>query len=566
MKVLPQINLTGITGSLGAVPVYVFGESGNYTGLMSRTDESGEILFQLPVGVYTFRADYEANQFRATGEVLADQAIPILLDISGGQRTLRVLDDKPTVLESGVLSLSAAPNTNKVQVDYFGQQYLTESPAALDTTVDIGHGKIELTLRDRGGVLSNVQVYLFITEGRYLGLTQTSDRDGKVSFTVPAGSYKLRVDHLANKYWTELINVIESDVEAVDFEIGDISATTVNNPFPVRSDIKAVDVKIDDRSVTPVKKSLRRNKSFLRRSSVKAVDFEISDSPATTVSNSSPTRSNSGRAVDMPLLASSGSTDGAVSADTISTEAKAYYYISDHLSTAQLLTNDTGEVVWQGDYSPFGDVNIIIDEVGNNFRFPGQYFDAESGLYYNWHRFYDPEMGRYINADPIGLAGGMNLYAYVGGDPVNFVDPMGLVDLNLHDRNTSAFLANHLYSDPNNYTVGAHGSPSKIANDRRGLENRETLSPAQLAQMINDQDNYNGQDIKLLASETGKGDDSFAEQLARELGLLGHNVQVSASSEGVSIGFSSMRLVGSNTRTYNLTSVRVENGGHWNNF
>ncbi len=63
----------------------------------------------------------------------------------------------------------------------------------------------------------------------------------------------------------------------------------------------------------------------------------------------------------------------------------------------------------------------------NNLRFPGQYYDAETGLHYNWHRFYDPETGRYITADPIGLAGGMNLYAYVAGDPVNAVDPEGLM-------------------------------------------------------------------------------------------------------------------------------------------
>jgi RHS repeat-associated protein len=52
--------------------------------------------------------------------------------------------------------------------------------------------------------------------------------------------------------------------------------------------------------------------------------------------------------------------------------------------------------------------------------------DTESGLYYNWHRFYDPETGRYISADPIGLAGGINLYAYTGGDPINWIDPEGL--------------------------------------------------------------------------------------------------------------------------------------------
>lgn len=59
---------------------------------------------------------------------------------------------------------------------------------------------------------------------------------------------------------------------------------------------------------------------------------------------------------------------------------------------------------------------------------PGQYYDSETGLHYNWHRYYDSSTGRYISADPIGLAGGMNLYAYVGGNTVNAVDPWGLAE------------------------------------------------------------------------------------------------------------------------------------------
>ncbi len=61
------------------------------------------------------------------------------------------------------------------------------------------------------------------------------------------------------------------------------------------------------------------------------------------------------------------------------------------------------------------------------FRFPGQYYDTESGLHYNWHRYYDPETGRYISADPIGFEGGdVNLYVYVWSNPVNWMDPEGL--------------------------------------------------------------------------------------------------------------------------------------------
>ena len=83
-------------------------------------------------------------------------------------------------------------------------------------------------------------------------------------------------------------------------------------------------------------------------------------------------------------------------------------------------------MVWQAAYLPFGEAQLRVGTVTNNLRFPGQYFDAETGLHYNWNRYYDPGTGRYLSPDPIGLEGGLNLYAYVGNDPVNWMDPEGL--------------------------------------------------------------------------------------------------------------------------------------------
>jgi RHS repeat-associated protein len=106
-------------------------------------------------------------------------------------------------------------------------------------------------------------------------------------------------------------------------------------------------------------------------------------------------------------------------------DATMYYYHNDHLGTPKRLTDVSGTVVWAANYEPFGNVLESVASVSNNLRFPGQYFDQETGLHYNVFRDYDPAIGRYVQSDPIGLIGGTNTYAYALGNPITHVDPTG---------------------------------------------------------------------------------------------------------------------------------------------
>lgn len=110
--------------------------------------------------------------------------------------------------------------------------------------------------------------------------------------------------------------------------------------------------------------------------------------------------------------------------DQTVTEVLTYLH-TDHLNTPRMATNSSGAVVWRWEGDAFG-VAQPNSTITINLRFPGQYFDQETELHYNWNRYYNPSTGRYITGDPIGLNGGLNSYIYAKSNPLRFADPKGL--------------------------------------------------------------------------------------------------------------------------------------------
>ncbi len=106
------------------------------------------------------------------------------------------------------------------------------------------------------------------------------------------------------------------------------------------------------------------------------------------------------------------------------TSQATFYYHFDALGSVVALSDQYGNLLESYSYSPYG-IPSTLSAVGNPYYFTGRRFDPESGLYYYRARYYGPTLGRFLQVDPIGYAGGMNLYVYVGNNPINWIDPEG---------------------------------------------------------------------------------------------------------------------------------------------
>ena len=123
-----------------------------------------------------------------------------------------------------------------------------------------------------------------------------------------------------------------------------------------------------------------------------------------------------------------GDTPLAMVADVDTASPRLFWFRTDQLGTPQKLTDQAGNLAWDAVLEPFGELAALtVNLVAQPLRFPGQYADPATGLHQNWHRDYDPSLGRYLQPDPLGIAAGANLYGYAGGNPISRSDRDGRV-------------------------------------------------------------------------------------------------------------------------------------------
>ncbi|MFH0730747.1 MAG: RHS repeat-associated core domain-containing protein [Pseudomonadota bacterium] len=277
---------------------------------------------------------------------------------------------------SGQAVFALPAQSYKIRADYLCYQFWSDPFTQSATRLTIPLGRTALHVTKNGQNIASAPVYLFKASGSSLGKTVKTDATGVAIFDLPEHDYKFRIDYQGAQHWSDVITPLPDEETTIELKLDLLTLNLTNNPNPVRVD---------------------ENPPAFRTKGVLVASLDTT----------------------------SGLLSQPVQAAPIPVE-KTYFFINDHLGTPLALTDEAGVKVWEADYWPFGDVYKETGSIPQGFRFPGQSYDAETGLHYNYHRYYDPKTGRYLTADPIGLSGGINLFAYCLNDPVNLDDLFGL--------------------------------------------------------------------------------------------------------------------------------------------
>jgi RHS repeat-associated protein len=209
------------------------------------------------------------------------------------------------------------------------------------------------------------------------------------------------------------------------------------------------------------------------------------------------------------------------------------YIHTDHLGAPRFATNTSGSSVWSWTNDAFG-ISTPSGTATINLRMPGQYYDSESGLFYNINRTYNPAIGRLMSSDPISIDGGLNTFLYGRANPVNRVDPSGLDDINylpwMQNRVTDAKQsassmisqrAEFSAQSPQGvFSVAAHGGIDPATGNYALFDEKgNAISPEQLAKIINSDKRYTpGETVLLDACNPSQAGNDYAAAVARIMG------------------------------------------------
>lgn len=175
------------------------------------------------------------------------------------------------------------------------------------------------------------------------------------------------------------------------------------------------------------------------------------------------------------------------------------YVNTDQLGTPQKATNAAKATVWNTTYQPFGATGTITGSITQNLRLPGQYADA-TAYNHNGFRDYNPVMGRYLEADPIGLAGGLNPYAYVGSNPAKWTDRTGLQE---YDPSVENFLATQDQFEPQGISYGPNPNEEMVDVDIPFPFNHEIHKTLDDISTVLDDAQEFGEDVRTLSNILG---------------------------------------------------------------